>query len=188
VLQVAQKYGPFRDYAAIPPHEPKFPDALLGYLRALAIIQTWTPTPILIPDLTTVTVEDVRAVTEAAALIDGQTVVSSWESVRIVSDPETSAGAEDLEEREMSLANQYRLYMLEPLIVNVGDQELTLGAVQQELLSARLETEEGGLRARPCRNNTMHRTFLPDHAVPDPSMRRVVGQDLGPIEDAPSAR
>jgi hypothetical protein len=166
-----------------------FPDALLDYLRSLAILQTRTPIPILVPDLTTVTVVDVRAVTEAAALIAGQTVVSTWESVGIVSDPQSSSDAGDPEGREMSLANRYKLYMLEPLIVRVGEQEFTLGTVQRELLSARLETEEGGLRARPCKNDTAHRVFLPDHAVPDPSKKRsVAGEDLGPIEDAPTAR
>ena len=106
----------------------------------------------------------------------------------IVSDPQSSSDAGDPEGQEMSLANHYKLYMLEPSIVRVGEQEFTLGTVQRKLLSARVETEEGGLRARPCRDDTAHRVFRPDHIVPDPSKkRRVVGEDLGPIEDASGA-
>lgn len=188
VLQVAQKYGQFGDYASIPSREPMFPDTLLDYLRSLAILQTRTPTPILVPDLTTVAVPDVRAVTEAAALIAGQTVVSTWETVGIVSHPQSSSDAGDPEGQEMSLANHYKLYMLEPLIVGVGAQQLTLGTVQRELLSARLEIERGGLRARPCKNDTAHRVFLPDHAIPDPAKKAsVVGEDLGPIDDVSGA-
>ena len=79
VLQAAGKYGPFADYHDIPEREPQLPESLVVFLRALAAIQSHTPTPILIPDLTTVTVGEVRAVTQAAALVSGQAVIDTWD-------------------------------------------------------------------------------------------------------------
>lgn len=185
VLQVAQKYGPFSDYAAIPPHEPKFPDAVIDYLRALAIIQTRTPTPVLIPDLTTVPVKDVQAVIEVAALIDGQTVISAgWESARFKSDAAPKIGPGGLPERQVDLANHYQIRIIEPLSVRVGSQQLTLGAVERLLLSVKYEDEGGTLVARPFLNDTAYRTFSPDAPVPDNNNRPVAARVLGTLSEA----
>jgi hypothetical protein len=185
MLQVAQKYGQFGDYGAIPPHEPKFPDALIDYLRALAIIQTRTPTPILIPDLTTISVEDVQAVIEVAALIDGQTVISTgWEGARFKSDAAPTVGPAGLPGNEIDLANHYQIRITEPLSVRVGDQQLTLGAVERLLLSVKYEIEGGELVARPFLNDTAHRTFAPDAPVPDKNNKPVAARLLGTLSEA----
>lgn len=55
VLEVAQRVGPFVDYHEIPSHDDAaFPDDVMHYLQALSVIQTVTPIPVLIPDLTAV--------------------------------------------------------------------------------------------------------------------------------------
>jgi hypothetical protein len=190
VLQVAHKYGPFADYGPIPPHEPKFPDFLIDYLRALTIVQTRTTTPILIPDLTTISVADVQAVFDAAALIDGQTVVSTgWQSAGFKAGSAPTVGSAGLTGREVDLAAHYQIRIIEPLRVRIGDQELTLGAVERLLLSVKYEVEDEELIARPFLNDTAHRTFAPDTPVPDSDHMPVAARLLGTLADAtkPSA-
>lgn len=187
VLQAAQKYGPFGDYGAIPSQrEAMFPDALVDYLRALAILQTRTSTPILIPDLTTVSVDDVQTVTEAGALINGQTVIGrEWGSARFKADATPTIGQAGLAEKQIDLANHYQIKILEPLTVNVGDQQLTLGAVERLLLSAKYEVDEdGGIVALPFLDDTTYRTFAPDSPVPDNDHRPVASRLLGTLSEA----
>jgi hypothetical protein len=183
VVQAAQKYGPFKDYHDIPEREPQFPDSLMGFLRALATIQAHTPTPIVIPDLTTVTVGQVRAVTQAAALVSGQTVVDTWDRVRTVQDGSlTEAGPE----QEINLANHYQLLIMKKLVVNVGEQTLTIGTVASLLLSARYAVEGNQLVARPFRNNTVQKTFSPLADVAGPFDRRVLAKEIGRIDEPSS--
>lgn len=95
VVQAAQKYGPFADYHDVPePSKHQFPESLMQFLRALARIQTQSPTPIVIPDLTTVTVKELRAVTQAAALVSGQAVLDTWDRMEVEGDG-SQAGAND---------------------------------------------------------------------------------------------
>jgi hypothetical protein len=186
MLQVAQKYGQFGDYASIPSHEPMFPDTLLDYLRSLAILQTRTPTPILIPDLTTVSVDDVQMVIEAAALIKGQTVIGrEWGSARFKSDATPTVGQAGLAAKQIDLANHYQIKIFDPLTVNVGDQKLILGTVETLLLSAKYEVDEdGGIVALPFLTDTTYRTFAPDSPVPDKNHRPVKAKLLGALSDA----
>jgi hypothetical protein len=110
VLQIAQKYGQFQDYAEIPPNDYVFPDALVDYLRALAIIQRHTAIPILIPDLTTVTVAAAHAVAEAAAVITGQTILTAWDSLAMAGDASLEEAGP---EQNIDFAGEYELLVTE---------------------------------------------------------------------------
>jgi hypothetical protein len=182
VVQAAQKYGPFADYHEIPERSPQFPESVMQFLRALATIQGQTDIPVLIPDLTTVTEDQVKAVTEAAVIITGQTVVDTWDRMKMAKDtpPESDFAGPA---QEIDVANEYQLLVSEKLIVNIGDQTLTLGTVASLLLSARYAVEGDEVVARPFRNNTMQRYFSPLDDPAEQLGRRVLGRPVGPIGD-----
>jgi hypothetical protein len=178
VLQIAQKYGQFQDYAEIPPNDYVFPDALVDYLRALAIIQRHTAIPILIPDLTTVTVAAAHAVAEAAAVITGQTILTAWDSLAMAGDASLEEAGP---EQNIDFAGEYELLVTEKLVVTVGEQELVLGSVAQMALSARYEVDNGNLFARPHRNDTMQKWFSPLPDAAGSLERCVLGRVIGTI-------
>lgn len=188
VIQVAKKYGQFADYHDIPESSPPFPESLMQFLRALAALQDQTDTPIVIPDLTTVTEGQVKAVTEAAALVSGQAVIDTWDRIKMAPVADTPPGSELAGAHEnIDFANHYQLLVAEKLVVNVGDQTLTLGTVSSLLLSARYAVEGDQVVARPFRNDTMQRNFSPlDDAAGDLE-RRVLGRVIGPIDGEPES-
>ena len=114
-----------------PPTDYVFPDVLVDYLRALAIIQTVTATPILIPDLTALMVGDVEAVVAAAALVGGQTVVETWNKGKFWGDESSeqagpAKGGDSREQadsaQQIDLKNEYQFLFMEKLIVTVGER------------------------------------------------------------------
>jgi hypothetical protein len=165
VLQASRESEPFRDYRVIPSDQGSFPRSVMEYLHSLAILQTRTQEPILIPDLTTVTEGDVFDINEAAALISGETLRSRWGELNW----QIGTRSERAKRRtgEIDLGSYYELVILGPLIVNVGKQALTLGAVKKLLLSARLFAEDDKMRAVPFLNDAMDRTFDPNTPAPD---------------------
>jgi hypothetical protein len=182
VVQAAQKYGPYADYHDIPePSKHQFPESLMQFLRALANIQSQSPTPIVIPDLTTVTVGELRAVTQAAALVSGQTVLDTWDSFEVVRD---GSRAEASDAQEVDFASEYQLLTTDKLVVDVGGQSLTLGTLSWLLLSVRQEVEGDRLIARPFRNDTVQKNFSPLPDAAGPLERRVLGRIIGRIEDS----
>jgi hypothetical protein len=185
VLEVGQRVGPFVDYHEIPSREAAFPDDVMHYLRALSVVQTVTPIPVLTPDLKTVNAADASAVVEAAALISGQTVFGEgeWAAVRFKSDASPTVGS-NLAERAVSLDDHYEVQIIEPLIVNVGEQELTLGAVERRLLSVGFELRGGELVGHPLANDTQYRRYLRGQSAPDRDDRPVRGKYLGTRAEA----
>jgi predicted RNase H-like HicB family nuclease len=181
VLQVAQQYGPFKDYHDIPEALPVFPESVMDFLRALAAIQTATATPIVIPDLTTITAGIARAVAEAAALVSGQTLVGTWDRMAMARDTSLDKAGP---EQNIDFASEYQLLVYEQLVVNVGEQKLALGTVAKLAFSARYEVEDGEVVvARPYRNDTLQTWYSP---IPDAAGsldRRVLGRVIGHIDD-----
>jgi hypothetical protein len=182
-LEIAPRYGQFVTYAEVPPTESVFPDALMAYLRALAVVQTVTATPILIPDLTTLTVADVEAATEAAALVSGQVVLGKWQSIRI--GPDASLKRTE-DEQEFDFGNHYQFLRFERLILHVGKQELTLGTLSTTYLSARAEANNDEVAAYPHRNNTLQKNFSPNPDAANDYEGQVLAKVLGRLEDDPT--
>lgn len=181
VLQVAQQYGPFADYRTVPQEMPVFPEPVMEYLRALATIQSATTTPILIPDLTTITPERAYEVVQAATLVSGQMVVTSWERFAMAADTSIpQAGPEE----NVNFENEYEVLVFEKLFVNVGEQRLLLGTVGKMALSVRYSVEDDTVVARPYRNDTMQMWFSPNPNAAGPHERRVLGRAIGRIDDA----
>ncbi|WP_409429177.1 hypothetical protein [Mycobacterium sp. SMC-11] len=179
-LQVAERLGPFVDYRDIPDERhPKFHDDVMDYLRALVIIQQHTPTPIRIPDLTTLTRRDINAVFEASALVNGQAVITAWDSIgTVVGRPADDAGPE----QEIDFTSEYQLLVMLKLIVEVGDQKLILGTVAQYALSARYGVEGDGIVARPYRNDTLQKTFSPLPDAAGALEGHVLGRRVGSLD------
>jgi hypothetical protein len=169
VIQAAERYGAFLDFHAVPGDQALIPQSVLRYVRNLVTIQTRTATPILVPDLAAVKTREVQAIAEAAALIDGQTVVSHWVDISFPLQPGV----------EIDTTGHYLVELIDPLVVQVGDQELVLGAVAVKLLSAKFAIDGDLVRAHPHLNDTVHSTFAPDEPVPDRSCRPVRGRNLG---------
>ena len=178
-LQVAERLGPFVDYRDIPDEkQPRFPNEVIDYLRALVIIQEHTATPIRIPDLTTLTRRNIDAVFEASALVNGQAVITTWDRIGTTpAGPSDEAGPE----HEIQFTDEYQLLVMRKLIVDVGDQQLTLGTVAEYALSARYEVEDGGLVARPYRNDTLQKTFSPLPDAAGALENRVLGRSIGAL-------
>ena len=154
------------------------------YLRSLSVIQTATATPVLIPDLTTVSAADARNVVESAALISGQIVFGDWASIRFKDDASSPTAGPDLAQREVGLGDHYEVQIIEPLIVKVGDQELTLGALERRLLSVGYELQDGAIIGRPLAHDTAYRRYLPGQPAPERNHRPVKGKYLGTRAEA----
>ncbi len=184
ILEIAPKYGQFVTYAEIPPTEYVFPDALMEYLRALAIVQTATATPILIPDLTTVTVTDVEAATEAAALVSRQTVLGTWQSICMGPDISLQPVGD---EQEVDLGNHYQFLRFQRLVLHIGQQELTLGTLSTTFLSARAEVDNDQVSAYPFRNNTAQKNFSPNPDAASEYEGHVLARIIGRLEDDPTS-
>ncbi|WP_417540462.1 hypothetical protein [Microbacterium maritypicum] len=163
-LQVADKYGPFHDFQEIPEAEAPFPLFVARYISALAALQAHTSTLIAVPDLTTVTGPDAQTVLRAAKLLGGQTIVGTWKAMEFDTDDAVALGP----------GGHYQLATIEPLTAVIGADTLTLGAVQNTLMSVKLaELGDGRIRAEPHLNDTAHQVYAPDESVP-PADRKPV--------------
>lgn len=100
---------------------------------------------------------DAQAVIRAATLLDGQTIVGTWNTMEFATHSEVSLDAD----------GHYQLATIDALTVVLGGETLILGAVQNTLLSVKLaDLGAGRLRAEPYLNNTAHQVFAPDEPPP----------------------
>lgn len=183
ILEIASKYGQFVTYAEIPANESALPNTLMDYLRALALVQTATATPILIPNLTKIRPSDVEEVAEASALLGGQTVVVNWNEFRMGPVPPAKPAVGG---HEVDLANEYEFFRKERWVLRVGEQEFTLGTVSTSYLSVRLKIENDQLVAQPFRHATAHRTFSPDPDAAGDLEGHVLSRVIGRLDDGPT--
>ena len=168
-LQIAGKRGPFHDLHDIPEAEAPVPPVVARYVAALAALQPHTATPIIVPDLSTVTGQLAHGVLHAAKLLKGQTIVGTWKAFEFEADGDATIDTD----------GHYQLATIDALIVAVGEESLTLGAIQTTLLSAKFTDLGGGrIRAEPHLNNTGHQAFAPDEPVPSPGR--------GPVRSRPA--
>lgn len=171
-LQVADKYGPFHDFQDIPEAEAPFPLFVARYISALAALQAHTSTLIAVPDLTTVTGRDAQTVLRAAKLLDGQTIVGTWKAMEFDTDDAVAVDPQ----------GHYQLATIEPLTAVIGADTLTLGAVQNTLMSVKLaELEDGRVRAEPHLNDTAQQIYAPDEPVPPADRKPVRSRPAPPV-------
>ncbi|MEU4024952.1 hypothetical protein [Streptomyces anulatus] len=157
-LQVAARYGPFHDLDALPDRSPEIPPVVLRYVHALAVMQEHTATPILIPDLTRTTMRQVQDVVRTASLLQGQTVVYTWEPFRIMPPANGIEVAPDA---------QYQLAFPEPINLTVDEGRVGLGVADVIILSAKLAREpDGSILVHPHSNNSAHKTLSRAGASP----------------------
>ncbi|GAA2079255.1 hypothetical protein IDH50_01945 [Aeromicrobium tamlense] len=152
-LEVAGEFGPFQDFCAIEALEPLVHPAVARIVRALSVIQSRTPIPVTIPDFSALEPEDVRAIRDAAFLIEGNTTVGTWPE--LVFD---IAG-----DMEIDIGGHYQFAVIKPLVVHLNGHDLALGAVEHTLLSANVSAIDGDVvHATPHLNDTVHAKFVTD--------------------------
>lgn len=156
-LQLAKKYGPFHDFHQIPTGQQLVPPMMLKYLRSLVGLQTHTTTPILVPDMDTLTTADLRNVISAISLIEGRVVVGAWEPFAY---PATDF--------PLDLEGHYQMAFDDDFTIEIGAQKITIpGVITTTFLSARLEDiGDGQIRVSPNLSATAHRTYHPDGTPP----------------------
>lgn len=156
-LQLSEKYGPFHDFHQIPVGQQLIHPMVLKLLRALAKIQAHTATPVLVPDVDTLTSADFRSITSIVSLLEGRVVVGTWESSEF-----------EVANSDLDLDGHYQLAFDSEFTVQIGTQEVTIpGVVTTTLMSVSLE-DLGNGRARmlPNLNATAHRTYHPESTPP----------------------
>lgn len=156
-LQVAGEYGPFHDYSPLPEGaDPLVPPALVRVVKALATVQTRTSKPVLIPDISDFTQDEVQDLRRAAALIEGQTIIRTWTHFTFGRNPE--AVIEPGMHFEVMAGGDLML----PRIT--GDE--LLGLVQQRIASVTVDSVDGvQVNCVPFREDTMYVTLV--DALPD---------------------
>lgn len=157
ILQLSEAFGgKFANIHSLPSNEELIHPLLVTWIEALAEIQEHVTETILLPPLDQVTRKDVRDVSDAAALLRGQTVVVRWEEITLTDlTVPLSDGA-------------HRVETDEPLILKVGAQTLTLGMQVFTFLSAQVAADGNSARLVPLHNDTAHRT-LPSPVTSEPS-------------------
>ncbi|RSM35339.1 hypothetical protein DMB66_60580, partial [Actinoplanes sp. ATCC 53533] len=157
-LQFAGAYGPFIDLAALTMSEPLVPGAMVRFVRSLAVIQTVTAVPVVIPDVAGLTGDERSNIARVASLVGGRQLVGTWRPFKIA---EVGGAGFDA-------AGRYELLVVEPLAVSLGSAQLLLGAQAARLLSVRIEQfEDGSAQLTPGENAIAHFKYLPE--IPDGS-------------------
>jgi hypothetical protein len=141
-LRVGLAYGPMSHAPLVLPDEgANFQSTTIGLsfriqvAEALSNLQNYTGTQLTIPDLTTITTEDLAQWRKAAALLAGETVEFAWEYLEFPVNP-------DILE---PFKNEYgfQLGLDAPLEVKVGDHTIPLGTQRIMYASAQLDQARG---------------------------------------------
>lgn len=165
-LQLSEGFGGrFVDIHPVPVSEAVIHPLVASWVHALTVVQDHVSEPILLPPIDSVTKRDAQEAIDAAAILEGQTVVSHWDSVEIADiGPELQSGPAQLE-------------MPEQLVISVGGNSLDLGLQIVTLLSAQVTIEGKAAHVVPLNNNTVHRRRY-DPAWLDESSARDAGAPL----------
>lgn len=149
-LHVAAKHGPFVMVQPLPNSEAPVTIAALRYLRAAARLQELTSAPLLVPPADEMNPAHVHAVINAAALLDGRTLIHRWEP-----------GA--LEPANQFTDGHHMIEFLEDLSVSIGTEQVAVGTVKTTLKSATIaHTPDGAATAHPHLNDTAERVLVTD--------------------------
>jgi hypothetical protein len=161
-------HGPFIPVLELPADiEPPVGPLIVRIAEALVAIQTRTHEPLLMPDPATLTVEDVRDLFRASALVQGRSIVGTW----------TEAPLYPGDDYVPELEGEFQYEIFENLMVDVGDAKVFLGVAALRLESVNVELNDGQYVLRPCRNNSATRT-LDTSALP-------LESELPPVRSQP---
>ncbi len=159
VIQVAAQYGPYTDFRPAGGDEA-VSDVVVKFVRALATVQTRTPTPVVVPDLTTVSMVAVGEIFAAAELMDGKTVIRRWEEITF------SGGAGG---PAVDPTVPYRIRFLQPLTIDLDGRHLTLGTVECSDVIATFSVDGDTVRLLSHEgDNRMLVSLKPDAPTPAP--------------------
>jgi hypothetical protein len=150
VLQLAGAYGAFSDLASMTMSEPLVPAAVVRFVESLAVIQTVTAVPVVIPDAAALSREERSNIARAASLVGGRQLVGTWRPFKVA----------DVGGAGFDAAGRYEFLVVEPLTVSLGSAQLLLGAQAARLLSARIEQfDDGSAQLTPDANAIAHFSF-----------------------------
>ena len=133
MIQIAGEYGLFSDYMELTAADGLINPELAEVIGDLAIIQSRTAQPVIIPDFDGFTWADIHDIRRAASLIRGQTVVRRWNTFTIERDPDSVVAVGD---RFEVLNGQY-------LRLRKITGETVLGLVQQHSTSVLVDSIDG---------------------------------------------
>lgn len=153
VLAVGPEFGPFMDDPIeIPGTDPPVNRAFVELMDSLALIQNNMAPNLSVPDLNTLAVGAMQNILQFAALLRGETIRDTWESVEL--DIHLTTELPESPASQIALQNS--------ISIIIGEQVLTMEPVTTVLLAAVLEVVEDGdvtkLIARPAFGNNTRLT------------------------------
>jgi len=114
VLHLAAEYGPFSPVTPLTMSDPLLPPAVVSFVQDLVVIQTVTPTPAVIPDVTAMNNRQLHAVRRAASMINGHTRVGTWKPLTV----------EQVGDTAFDPVGRHEFMVADPLVVELGSLSL----------------------------------------------------------------
>lgn len=149
-LHVAAKHGPFVVVQPLPNSEAPVTIATLRYIRAAARLQEVTSAPLLVLPADEMNPAHVHAVINAAALLDGRTLIHRWD-------------AGTLEPANQFTDGHHMIEFLEELSVSIGAAQVAVGTVKTTLKSATVtRAPDGSATVHPHLHDTAERVLVTD--------------------------
>ncbi len=150
-VQLAGPVGMFRDLVELGGAQGLVPPAIERFVTSIATIQTRTSQVIRIPDITDITINEVRDIHRAARLIEGETNVGTWRRQSI----------EGVAPGSMEVGEHIQIQLDLPLRVRISGEVLEVGTVEQTILSATVTDIEGTtVHIEPNLNDTVHERLV----------------------------
>lgn len=152
-LEISGPQGPFRPFVELSEATQSLvePQAL-RLLAALATAQTRIQETLRVPDVTQMTSADVRALFDAASMVDGQTIVGHW----------TEARFNPMDGVEPDIDTEVECEIVENLKLKVGESQHVLGVATLRLQSATIHQTDDGFVLKPEQNDLAFRSLDPD--------------------------
>lgn len=151
VLQVAREFGPFTDFSPLPSPDPLVEPAVERIVQALAVIQTRTSQPVLVPDFSDYTHDDFQAIRRVASLIEGRTVVRKWTDYTFRKNPDA----------DIPVGSHWQMILGDRLRLGPITGEAELGLVEQHVGSVTIEdVTDNQVRCVPHQDDTVHMVMV----------------------------
>ncbi|WP_412161434.1 hypothetical protein [Curtobacterium flaccumfaciens] len=169
-LEVSRDVGPFHPFAPIESDAAALPVSFSRFVSSLAALQDYLSEPVLIPDVSTVTPEQARAVIRAGDLVCGEELKGTWDGTRFTPDPERAGSPTDIDE-----GVEYAVRTQMPVMATINGREVRIGACEIVRDSARRNPDAEYVQFLPFRTNTVSTRFI---AGSDPAADGQVGLRL----------
>lgn len=151
MVQIAGPFGMFQNMIELDVAQGMVPPSIDRFVTSLAMIQTRTSQVIRIPEITEITIDEVRVIHRVARLIDGDTNVGKWRRQSI----------EGVAPGSMEVGEHIQIQLDIPLRVRIEGVVLKIGTVEQTILSATVVEIDGTtVSIEPNLNDTVHERLV----------------------------